>query len=387
MMKKKHTALLAATLLTASACGSVYEGGPAPTDSLPDTIRVVSINPTTGVVAFVGDSANKGYQLAVDQINDEDFLEGSTIELDLVDTKSEPQTAALEINRVTAGGDVSAVFGSVSSNEALTMSPLAERAGLPVLYTQAGSHGVIAGDYTWRATPLMREYYPALRQYIEESGAESIGILYTEATPTLQDIGTNTLPEMAEELGIEITTTVGTQATTQDFSAPINQVLGSEPDLVAVLLVGAANPTAMGQLRQAGYDGPVLGNPGASGGSLDPAGDDGEGMVWPINFHHDMTAPSTQEFVEAYREEFGENPLSYAAEAYDTAWTLARAFKHAQSADRESVKDALVAVAEEEFDGALGSDLTWRDQQIPVPGVVVEYRREGETLVYEAAES
>lgn len=379
------TAATAALLLATAACSSVYSGGPAPTDGLPDTVQVVSLNPTTGVVAFVGDAANKGYQLAVDQINEQDFLEGSRIELELVDTKSEPQTAAQEMTKVTVGGDVSAVFGSVSSNEALAMSPLAERSELPVIYTQAGSDGVLNSDYTWRATPLMREYYPALGQYIEETGARSLGILYSEANPTVQDIGTNTLPAMAEELGIEVTGSVGTQATTQDFSAPINQVLAGDPDLVAVLLVGAANPTAMTQLRQAGYDGPVLGNAGASGGSLDPAGEDGVGMVWASNFHHQMEAASSQAFVAAYREEYGEDPLAYAAEAYDAAWFLARALKEAGSADRISVKDGMLAVADQPVDGALGEQISWTDRQIVTPGVVVEYSPDGEALVYEAS--
>ncbi|WZH52412.1 MAG: ABC transporter substrate-binding protein [Nocardioides alkalitolerans] len=381
-------ALATASMFSVAACGGVSGGGgPAATDELPDTIKVVSINPTTGVVAFAGESANKGYALAVKEINESDYLEGSEIEIEYVDTKSEPQTAAQEMTQVTARGEASAVFGSVSSNEAVAMSPLAEQSKMPIIYTQAGSDGVVTGDYTWRATPLMREYYPLLEQYIEETGAETLGIVYTEATPTLQDIGTNTLPALAEELGIEVVASVGTQATTQDFSAPISQVLGAEPDLVSVLLVGAANPTAMTQLRQAGYDGPVLGNSGASAGNLDQAGDAGEGMVWPTDFNAAMTAESSQEFTEAYRAEYGEDPLNYAAEAYDAAWFLAKSLKEAQSADRESVKDAMHTVAEEPFDGALGSGLTWVDQDLQVPGVVIEYTTEGEVLLYEGTAS
>ena len=53
-----------------------------------------------------------------------------------------------------------------------------------------------------------------------------------------------------------MTTSIGTPATTQDYSAPISQVLDADPDVVSILLVGASNPTAMTQLRQAGYDGP-----------------------------------------------------------------------------------------------------------------------------------
>lgn len=375
-----------ATAMVATSCGgSSTAGGPESGDGLPDEINIVSVNPTSGVVAFAGEGANRGYELAVAEINEQDFLEGTTINLTFKDSKSEPQAAAQEVSQVIADTDISAVFGSVSSQEAVAMSPLAQDKGMPIVYTQAGTEGVLLGEYTYRATPLMSDYYPLLSSFIEETGAKSLGIIYTEASPPLQTVADSTLPEMAEDLGIEITTQVGTQATTQDYRAPISQVLGTEPDLVAVLLSGASNPTAMTQLRQAGYDGPVLGNLGAGSGNLEPAGAAGAGMVWATDFMADMKAPSTQEFVEAYRAEYGEVPNNYSAEAYDAAWFMARVIKEAQSPAREDIKDAMGVVAQETFDGALGENLSWVDQQIVLPGAVVEYTEDGEKLLYEGS--
>lgn len=383
------TAVAAGVALAVSACGGAVggSGGPEASDGLPKTIKVVSINPETGVVAFAGAAANKGYELAVKEINDTDYLEGAKLDLELIDSKSDPQTAAQELTKVIRSGKASAVFGSVSSGEALAMSPLADKMKMPVIYTQAGSEGVINGDYTWRATPLMSEYYPLLSDYIKDTGAKTLGIVYTEATPTLQEIGTRTLPALAKDLGIDVVASVGTQATTQDFQAPIGQVLGKKPDLVSILLVGPQNPTAMTQLREAGYDGAVLGNSGASTGNLDPAGEDGEGMVWPTDFNAAMSAESSKKFVELYKAEYGEKPTNYAAEAYDAAWFLAKALKEAQSPDRESIKDAFSAVADDSFDGALGQGLFWEGQELHVPGVVIEYTTDGEQVLYEGEAS
>jgi branched-chain amino acid transport system substrate-binding protein len=375
--------LTAAVLMGTAACGGSDDGGGGSADGLPETIKLVSVNPTTGVVAFAGNAANQGYQLAIQEINDSDLLEGSQLELELVDTRSEPQTAAQEATTAIADSEVAAIFGSVSSNEAIAMSPLLQQRGLPVIYTQAGSDGVVVGDYTWRATPLMSSYYPILSKYIEDQGFSSLGVLYTSATPTLQEVGSETVPQMAEDLGIEITGSIDIPATTQDYSAPISQVLDSQPDAVVALLVGAANVTVMQQLRQAGYTGPVLGNSGASAGNLVPAGADGADMVWPVDFNFQQTAESSQAFVEAYRAEYGEDPLNYAAEAYDAAWFLARSIAAAGSADREAIKDAMVTQAEETFDGALGEGLSWEDGTIVVPGVVVRWTGDGEELLYE----
>ena len=268
------------------------------------------------------------------------------------------------------------------------MSPLVQQAGLPTIYTQAGSDGVVVGDATYRATPLMRTYYSLVKKYVQEKGWKSVGIIHTAAAPTLVDIGTKALPAIATELGMTVTTTVAVQGTTQDFAAPISQVLASKPDGVAILLVGAQNPTAMKQLRQAGYTGDVLGNSGASAGNLKPAGADGAGMVWPVDFNFQQKAEASQKFVKAYQAaNSGENPLNYAAEAYDAAWFLAKSIKAAGSADRAKIKAAMATVASEKFDGALGNGLTWKDRDIVVPGVMIRWDGTGDVLLYEGSAS
>jgi branched-chain amino acid transport system substrate-binding protein len=375
----------AGLLLSVAACGGddgdTGGGGAAAEGSdLPEVINVVSINPETGPAAFAGLSAEKGYQLAIKEINEEQFLgENTTIELELVDTKGQIPTAASELSTAIADQGVSAVFGSVSSQEAVAQSPLAQQQGMPIIYTQAGSEGVVIGDFTYRATPLMSSYYEVLQDHVDENGWETVGVIYT-STPTLVEVGTKSIPD----LGLEVVASVNTTPTTQDFAPAIAQVLAEDPDVVSILQVGAANPTAMTQLRQAGYDGPVLGNAGASAGNLTPAGEDGAGMVWATDFHPDQDIASSQEFVEAYTAEYDEPPLNYAAEAYDAAWFLARAIKEAGSADRVAIKDGMAAVAEEPFTGALGENLEWSEGTIQVPGAAVEWDGTDSVLLYVA---
>ena len=137
----------AGLLLSVAACGggdsdsggggSASEGG-----SLPDTIKIAGINPETGPAAFAGLSAEKGYELAIKEINEQKFLgDSTTLEVTFTDTKGEIPTAASELSTAIADQSVSAVFGSVSSQEAVAQSPLAQNAGLPIIYTQAGSRG------------------------------------------------------------------------------------------------------------------------------------------------------------------------------------------------------------------------------------------------------
>ena len=86
--------------------------------------------------------------------------DGTKIELTYADTKGEPQTAAQELTRPPS---------PTTSPRSSARSPARTRwpcrrwprsRGCPIIYTQAGTDGVVVGDYTYRATPLMRTYYP-----------------------------------------------------------------------------------------------------------------------------------------------------------------------------------------------------------------------------------
>jgi branched-chain amino acid transport system substrate-binding protein len=137
----------------------------------------------------------------------------------------------------------------------------------------------------------------------------------------------------------------------------------------------------MKQLRQAGYSGPVLGNSGASAGNLKPAGADGAGMLWPVDYNALNKTESSEKFVKQYQVKFpGESPLNYAAEAYDAAWWLAKAIKEAGSADRAAIQKGLDKVAASGFTGAMG-DLKFEGRDLRLPGVVVQWDGEKEVLV------
>jgi len=376
----------AGLLLSVAACGGGSDSSSSGSSgsgggSLPATIKVVGTEPETGPAAFAGLSAEKGYKLAVKQINDQHFLgKSTTIDLSFQDTKGQIPTAAASVSSALADKSVSAVFGSVSSQEAVAQAPIAQKGSLPIVFTQAGSDGVVIGNYTYRATPLMATYYPLLKKYVQENGWKSVGVIYTNASPTLVQVATESIPK----LGLTVTKSIATTATTQDFSAPIQQVLATKPDVVSILQVGAANPTAMTQLRQAGYTGAVLGNSGASAGNLKPAGQDGANMVWATDFNYQQTAESSQKFVTDYKAEYNENPLQYAAEGYDAAWFLARSIKEAGSADRAKIATGMAAEAKKTTNGALGENLTWKDGTIQVPGSAIQWTGTDEKLLYSA---
>ena len=69
-------------------------GGGGGGEGLPDTVKLMSINGLTGPVAFAGTNAQKGYDLAIEQIEADGLLGDTTIEIDYRDSAASPQEAA-----------------------------------------------------------------------------------------------------------------------------------------------------------------------------------------------------------------------------------------------------------------------------------------------------
>ncbi len=368
-----------AGLALTTACGS-GGGGTGGSGEMPAEIKLVSVTDKTGLTAFGGLPQFRGIELAVEQVNSSGFLGESKLVLESRDAASDTQTAVSQATEATADRSVSALLGGISSAQAIAISPIVDRAKLPTVYTQSASDGVLGGDYTFRATPPQTTHIGTSLAHLEDLGAERVSVLFNAANPALAEMAEKTLPEGQSEHGYEIVSTTSVQNTTQDFASSATKIAGERPDAVAMLLTGAQNATAMRQLRQAGYTGPVLGQTGAGAKNLVPAGADGAGMFWTANFTLDQPAASSQEFVAAYRAKYNEDPLNYAAEGYDAAWLLARAIKASGGASREDIQRGLEQVTAEGFDGAQG-EITFEGHDMRTPGVLVEWDGSREVLV------
>jgi branched-chain amino acid transport system substrate-binding protein len=377
-------ALVLSALLLTSACGggSSKKSTSANSDgSLPSEVKILSTTDLTGPAAFAGIAQVKGAQLAVQEINSQAFLGGST-KIDLVskDTAGNTQTAAAEVTEGIADASTVAILGTVSSAQSIAVAPLAQNAKIPIVFTQSGSDGTILGDYTFRVTPPQPSYYSKVLEYLKAKNVKKVAVIYNTTTPTLQELGEKTIPDNAKKYGYTVTSSSSVIASTTDFSAVISKALSDKPDVVAMLLVGAQNPTAVNQLRQAGYSGQVLANQGAGAGNLKPAGANANGVIWPTDFTFLQTEASSVKFTAAYKAKYSENPINYAAEGYDAMWMIARAIKAQGAADRSGIQKGLDKVAKDGFDGAMGK-LTFVNRDLRVDATIVGWDGTNQTEV------
>ena len=149
-----------------SSGGEAASGG----GGLPDTIKIMDINGLTGPVAFAGSNAAKGTELAIEQIEDDGLLGDTTIEVDSKDAAADPQQAASFASQAISDPSYAAILGPSASAQSAAVSPIVQQAGMPTVYVQSGSDGVIVGDATYRLTPPAASYYKIVGDYIDQQG-------------------------------------------------------------------------------------------------------------------------------------------------------------------------------------------------------------------------
>ncbi|TYL46366.1 ABC transporter substrate-binding protein [Nocardioides sp. BGMRC 2183] len=375
---------LLAGLATATALGMAACGGGATGSGdggIADTITIAQVQDQTGAVAYAGVGAKEGAELAIEEINEQGFLgDGVTIELEEYDTAGEIERASSEMNKAMADQNVSAILGPTQSQQAATVAPLVERMKVPTVFTQAGAEGVVINDWTFRATPPMETYYEPVLDQLEAEGAKDIAILYNATFPTFALLGEDDIPAMTEERGMDIVQSLPVQMTTQDFASQAQQIADEDPDALIMLLIAPQSVTALGQLEDAGYDGAIRATSVQAAGNISEAGDDANGLIYPVPYSTAMDTESSVAFTEAFRKKFDKEPNPYNADGYDAMWWIARAIEASGDSSREGIREGLVQIAEEGYDGAMG-EVTFEGNDARVEGVLVEWQNGKERLV------
>lgn len=377
-------ALASVSLLAACGGGGGTEAGAqggGDGGGIANEIKLSGIYDTTGPIAYAGVGASKGINLAIEEIEEQGFL-GEEVDLTFEETDSanEIERASSEVSRAVADQEVMALFGPVAGQQAATVAPMVEQAGLPTIFNQAGSEGVVIGDYTFRATAPMWSYYDIVAEYLAEQGLTDVAVIYNGTFPTFAEIGQKEFPKLAEENGLTITDSYTVQSNTQDFTPQTQEIASKNPDAVVMLLIAPQSVTALTQLSQAGYDGQVMATSVQASGNVASAGKHAEGLIYPVDFSAAQEDELAVSFIEAFEEKYDEAPDQYAAEGYDSMWWLARGIKASGDSSREGIQKGMAQVASEGFDGVMGA-LTFEGNDVRVPGLLVEWDGSEEHLV------
>ncbi len=362
-------AIVGASALVLSGCTPTADTGSTAGPREPLTLKIGTILPQSGTLAFLGPPEEAGVALAVQEINDADL--GITVEVEYRDSgDTTTDTATVSATDLLSLG-VSAIVGAASSGVSKTI--IDQITGAGVVQFSPANTSIDFTDYAddglyWRTAPSDVLQGEVLGNLIAADGVQNLSII--ELNDSYGTGLTKKLTETFEAAGGTVVASPLFNTGDSVFTTQISEALAANPDAIALVTFDEAK-IIVPALRGAGYAGPLYFVDGnvfdysevLSAGAL--TGSKGTVPGLDVSTLGDFTDrllaidPSLKDY-------------SYAAESYDAVVLLALAALAANSVDGKDIASKLQEVSGGSGDGTKATDFA-SAAQIILDGGVVDY--------------
>ena len=315
-----------------------------------ESIRIGASLPLTGDFSEPGTAARMGYELWVEQVNQAGGLLGRQVELTVYDNASDPDTAVADYERLITEDKVDLVVGPFSSRLVIPTSEVAAKYGYAFPEPAGGAPDVfnrgLTNIFFCQPAPGADQAVP-FAEYIlglpEDQRPKTFAVVSADDPFNLGVV------EKAEELltagGLESVMKEVYAPDTKDFSAIAAKVADLNPDLILGGTIFEDSVAQIQAYQAAGYQ--PRGAFFTTGPSLpkefsEALGDSTEGIFSAISWYEDSTIETNPEFVAAFHEKFGPDPIAEdSANAYTVGQVLQQAIESTQSVDNAKLIDEM----------------------------------------------
>lgn len=383
MRRKRGFALLMALLLFSvllSGCSG---------KTATDTIKIGSIHPLTGSMAYEGQAMVNAQRIAIDKINAEGGINGRMLELVVRDSLGTSSGAANATLKLTNSGVV-ALTGTYTSSSAQVVSRTAEKTRIPLVITVAASDNLLSNGYryTFRVQPSVSVFSKNFLQYLsyfKTEDMQTVAFIYENS-----NYGTGIaeyIQDHIDETGLRIVGMLAYPATTSTLSSEVTRLAALDPDLLVPIGYYSDQNLFMKEVLERGIQFKKI--VGCANGAFSDAkflrtyGTQVDG-IYDINYRYNPNSEEAQYMLETYREVYGEDIPVHAIYGYESIMVIADALRRCDDPDDpEAVRDAIAASEITEHvlpQGVIKFDET--GENINSAGVLVEIKDGKHVIVF-----
>jgi branched-chain amino acid transport system substrate-binding protein len=327
------------------------------------TLRVTSIQATTGPSSPYGWRARDGAQLMADDINAAGLSIGGTtyrIEVRTEDMANDPQQAITLLRQAASNPDILAVIGPSNSVGYVPSVPAAGQLQIPLVGAGSGAPVKQWNIWSYRVNPVSETAIPVLLRKVHAQMAfKRLGVIYDQ-TQDSQAGDAQMCKPLAQELGYEVVAFEAFRAGDQDFSAQIATIRSRKPDAIFVAAATGDGVKVASQVREAGLTVPMM---TGSGSFQDPVYWDGtrgeiKGCYTWLAQDLASPAPSVKNFIDRYKAKFSQEATSFSTYGADALFAIAEAVKKAGAPTRAKMQEALTEL---DVVSPLGTHITFHN--------------------------
>ena len=376
-------ALLAAALVPgAAACRRGAEARGTSTAGP----KVGVITAITGTQAAFGQAHQRGYAIALEEINAEGGVLGQPLTLDTYDDQSKPDIALQGASKLVDQDHAPVVIGSYSSESSLALVPTLTRKQVPLVMPTATADNVIEQKSPWvfRLCAGSADYAAAMVDFVEHHGAPKTMAIVYENTNFGQSQAA-AMRQQATKAGVTVVDEEAYGAGSPSYSPMLQRVKEKKPDVLyfASYLLDAT--TLMRQSRQVDLAARFFAAAGTGFSAAEfptedkGAGKDAEYTVAASQWVPEVTWPGSKEFDAKFVARYGAHPAYHAVQAYAALKVVAAAMKQANSLEPSAIRDALRTLR---MDSAFGPISFAENGQNSHPVVITQVQKGKHTVVW-----
>jgi len=377
---------IARTLWVVSLIGLFLLAGCGPTEETVSQIKVGVIAPLTGSIPAVGQSTKNAAELAVKEINDAGGLDvggqKTEIVLFIEDNEDKEESAVSAAQKLINQNNVVAIIGPQASRNAIPASTIAENARIPMISPWSTNPETTAGKkYVFRVAFIDPFQGRVMARFaIEELEAKEAAVLYDVASAYNKGIA-EIFKQVFEEAGGQVVAFEAYTTGEEDFTTQLTAIRDSGADVLFLPNYYNEVPLQVRQAHELGVEATAIGSD--TWGQL--AAEDMaemEGLFFSTHYASDIASDVAQEFINKYKEAYGEIPDDVAALTYDAFGMLFQAIESQGEADPESIRNGLAAMSQ--YEGVTGM-MEYKGTGDPVKSAVILQIRNGKFTFYKLA--
>lgn len=359
------------TTAAAAADATTAAAGASSEASSDKVFKIGGIGPVTGAAAVYGLAVKNGAQIAVDEINADGGINRYQIEFNFQDDEHDAEKSVNAYNTLKDWG-MQVLMGTVTSAPCVAVADKTNADNMFQITPSGSSVECAQNPNVFRVCFSDPDQGAASATYIAENKlAEKISVIYDSSDVYSSGIYEKFAAEAANQ-GLEIVDAEAfTADSNKDFSTQLQKAKDAGADLVFLPIYYTEASLILKQADTMGYAPKFFGCDGMDG-ILQVENFDtklAEGLMLLTPFAADAQDELTQKFVTSYKENYGETPIQFAADAYDAIYAIKAAMEEADITPETSVSDTCDKMKEAmlkiKVNGLTGEDMTWTEDGEP----------------------
>ena len=321
-------------------------------------IRVGASMSLTGTYAKLGNYQYEGYKLCAKQINDKGGLLGRKVEFVVYDDQSTPATAVRLYEKLITEDKVDAVMGPYSSPVSEASANVTEKYKKVMVMPLAATTSIFKKGrrYIFMVISPAEAYLEGLVDMAAKRGLKTVAIVYEDTLfAKASALGA---ADLAKKRGMEVVFQEGYPKGNQDFSAMLTKIKAANPDALAASTYFDDAIAITRQMKELNVNPKMYGV--TVGGDLPEfynlLKQNAEYITGATQWEAALPYPGNTEFAEAYKKDFGREPVYHSAAGYAGCTVWAEAVRRAGSLDAEKVREVLLKLEMKTAFGAFKVD-------------------------------